>query len=219
VRGGQSSRARAARGLFGLSSTSGCFLGSFPVAPNLIYAFLLANYAEFPVLSYEERLTRFKEQAARFHGSVSRMIGQQRDAARVIFVPVQEVQTHSYFRGRVVVIGDAAHAFSPLLAQGAAMAIEDAVALAESLGSCDDVDAALQAYEARRLPRVETIRAAVRRRTVARGMEGPVTPELLEQHPAVFSASLKVYDELIDDPHAPVQVLPETRADPGTAFR
>jgi 2-polyprenyl-6-methoxyphenol hydroxylase-like FAD-dependent oxidoreductase len=194
-------------------------LGSFPVAPNLVYAFLLANYAEFPVPSYEERLTRFKEQAARFHGSVSRMIRQQRDAARVIFVPVQEVQTQSYFRGRVVVIGDAAHAFSPLLAQGAAMAIEDAVALAESLGSCDDVDAALRAYEARRLPRVETIRAAVRRRTVARGMEGPVTPELLEQHPAVFSASLKVYDELIDDPHAPAQVLPETRADPGTTFR
>ena len=120
-----------------------------------------------------------------------------------------EVQTRSYYQGRMVVIGNSAHAFSPLLAHGAAMAIDDAVALAESLGSCDDVDAALQSYESRRLSRVETIRAAVRRRTVARGMEGPVTPELLKQHPPVFSASLKAYDELIEDPFAPTQFLPE----------
>ena len=61
------------------------------------------------------------------------LIQQQQDPARVIFVPVHEVRTPSSHQGRVAVIGDAAHAFSPLLAQGAAMAIEDAVALAESL--------------------------------------------------------------------------------------
>ena len=84
------------------------------------------------------------------------------------------------------------------------MAIEDAVALAELLGRCGDVDQALRSYESRRRPRVETIRAAVRRRTIARGLEGPVTPELLEQYPPVFSASLKVFDELIEDPFARV---------------
>jgi hypothetical protein len=46
------------------------------------------------------------------------------------------------------------------------------------------------------------IRAAVRRRTVA---EGPATPERLRRHPPVFSASLKVFDELIEDPFAPAQ--------------
>ena len=46
------------------------------------------------------------------------------------------------------------------------------------------------------------IRAAVRRRTVARGFEGPATPELLERHPLVFSDSLKAYDDLIEDPFA-----------------
>lgn len=194
--------------VFRLSSATGCFLGSFPVAPNMVYAFLLAYYAEIPILSRAERLARFKKLAMRFHENVSPLIGQQQDPARLIFVPVMEVQTRSYYQGRIVVIGDAAHAFSPLLAQGAAMAIEDAVALAEALGSCDDVDAALRSYQTRRLPRVETIRAAVRRRTVARGMEGPVTPELLEQHPPVFSDSLKAYDELIEDPFAPAQILP-----------
>jgi 2-polyprenyl-6-methoxyphenol hydroxylase-like FAD-dependent oxidoreductase len=121
----------------------------------------------------------------------------------VVFVPVHEVQTPSYSQGRLVVVGDAAHAVSPLLAQGAAMTIEDAVALAELLIDVGGIDQALRRYEARRRPRVEIIRAAVRRRSVMRGMEGPVTRELLQHHPRVFSASLKVFDELIEDPFAP----------------
>jgi 2-polyprenyl-6-methoxyphenol hydroxylase-like FAD-dependent oxidoreductase len=123
---------------------------------------------------------------------------------RVIFVPVHEIETPSYHRGRIVLIGDAAHGFPPLLAQGAAMAIEDAVALAESLARSGDVDQALRSYESRRRPRTETIRAAVRRVTIMRGLEGPVTPDLLRQHPPVFSASLKAFDELINDPFTPV---------------
>jgi 2-polyprenyl-6-methoxyphenol hydroxylase-like FAD-dependent oxidoreductase len=188
--------------VFRLSTTTGCFLGSFPVAPGMVYAFLLAGSADIPVLSRAERLSRFKELASGFHGSVSPLIQEEHDPAHVIFVPVQEVTTPSYCRGRVLLMGDAAHAFPPLLAQGAAMAIEDAVALAELLSGSGDIDQVLHAYELRRRPRVETIRAAVRHRGVARGMEGPVTPELLKQHPQVFSTSLKVSDELIEDPFA-----------------
>ncbi|MBV9204828.1 MAG: FAD-dependent monooxygenase [Actinobacteria bacterium] len=188
--------------VFRLSSTDGCFLGSFPAGPDLVYAFLLAHCTEAPALSRDERLARLKELAATFHGNVSPLIQQQHDPTRVVFVPVQEVRTPSYYRGRMVLIGDAAHAFSPLLAQGAAMAIEDAVALAKLVSGSGDVDRALRAYESRRRPRVETIRAAVRRRTVARGMEGPATPERLSQHPPVFSASLEVFDQLIEDPYA-----------------
>lgn len=194
--------------VFRLSSAAGYTLGSFPVGPKLIYAFLLAHCAEVPVLSRDERLTRLKELAAIFHGNVSPLIERQQDPARVVFVPVQEVDTPSYYGGRTLIIGDAAHAFSPLLAQGAAMAIEDAVALAELLGESGDIDQVLRAYESRRRPRVETIRAAVRRRTVARGLEGPVTPERLSQHRPVFSASLKVYDEMIEDPFARAQGAP-----------
>lgn len=103
--------------VFRLSTTTGCFLGSFPVGLRLVYAFLLANCAEAPALSRDERLARLKELAAQFHGNVSPLIQQQQDAARVVFVPVQEVQTPSYYEGRMLLIGDAAHAFSPLLAQ------------------------------------------------------------------------------------------------------
>jgi FAD binding domain len=59
---------------------------------------------------------------------------------------------------RIALIGDAAHGFPPVLAQGAAMPIEDAVALAESLSRFGDVGQAAQSYESRRWPRTETIR-------------------------------------------------------------
>ena len=186
--------------VFRLSSTNGCFLGTFPVGPNLVYAFLLAHFADAPAFSRDGHLATFRDLAGQFHGEVARLIQQRQDPTGVIFVPVREVATPSYHRGRVALIGDAAHAFPPLLAQGGAMAVEDAVALAESLGESDGVDQALRSYEARRRPRVEMIRAAVRRRSIARGMEGPVTPELLSEHPPVFSASLKVFEELIEDP-------------------
>jgi 2-polyprenyl-6-methoxyphenol hydroxylase-like FAD-dependent oxidoreductase len=189
--------------VFRLSTTTGCFLGSFPVAPDLVYAFLLASSADIRVLPADQGLAHFKDLAAGFRGNVSPLIQQQHDPSRVIFVPVQEVTMPSYRRGRVLLIGDAAHAFPPLLAQGAAMAIEDAVALAELLSGSANIDQVLRAYESRRRPRVEAIRAAVRHRGIARGMEGPVTPELLELHPPTFSTSLKAYEELIEDPLAP----------------
>ncbi len=60
--------------------------------------------------------------------------------------------------GRTALIGDAAHAMVPFLAQGGAMAIEDAAVLARSLGARPgDVPAAFAAYEAERKPRVSRV--------------------------------------------------------------
>ena len=62
-----------------------------------------------------------------------------------------------WHRERTVLIGDAAHANPPVLAQGAAMGIEDAVVLAEELASQDTVDAALERVGARRFERVRMV--------------------------------------------------------------
>jgi 2-polyprenyl-6-methoxyphenol hydroxylase-like FAD-dependent oxidoreductase len=64
--------------VFRLSTSFGCFLGSFPVAPGLVYAFLLAHSAEVPTLSRDGRLARLKELAARFHGNVSSLTSSKR---------------------------------------------------------------------------------------------------------------------------------------------
>lgn len=59
--------------------------------------------------------------------------------------------------GRVVVIGDAAHATTPNLSSGGGMALEDGVVLGQEIGDGGDVDAALRAFNARRRPRAELV--------------------------------------------------------------
>lgn len=64
-------------------------------------------------------------------------------------------------RGRIALIGDAAHPILPFLAQGAALAIEDAAVLARCLSGAE-VPAALDAYARARLPRARRVRNAAR---------------------------------------------------------
>jgi 2-polyprenyl-6-methoxyphenol hydroxylase-like FAD-dependent oxidoreductase len=78
---------------------------------------------------------------------------------------VEEVVLDSWSRGgAVLLIGDAAHATSPNMAQGAAMALEDAIVLAESLTSCASIPDALAAYERRRRPRTNWVLRQTHRR-------------------------------------------------------
>jgi 2-polyprenyl-6-methoxyphenol hydroxylase-like FAD-dependent oxidoreductase len=63
-----------------------------------------------------------------------------------------------WHRGRVVLLGDAAHCCPPTIAQGAAMSLEDALVLAELLTSgCHWDDELFQTYYDRRVPRVRTV--------------------------------------------------------------
>ncbi|MFC7310560.1 FAD-dependent monooxygenase [Streptomyces monticola] len=69
----------------------------------------------------------------------------------------------AYHKGRVVLLGDAAHAMTPSLGQGGNQAIEDAVVLAHHVRPDGDLDAALAAYTKDRLPRtMDIVRKAYR---------------------------------------------------------
>ncbi|MEV8439105.1 FAD-dependent monooxygenase [Actinosynnema sp. NPDC051121] len=68
----------------------------------------------------------------------------------------------TYVRGRVALLGDAAHAMTPYLGQGACMAIEDAVVLAAACARADDVPSALAAYDRQRRPRTQSMARASR---------------------------------------------------------
>jgi 2-polyprenyl-6-methoxyphenol hydroxylase-like FAD-dependent oxidoreductase len=76
----------------------------------------------------------------------------------VYVAPLDQVHQGPWHRGRVVLIGDAAHAMAPTMAQGAALAMEDALVLSELISSGNDAPMAVAAYEERRRPRVEWVR-------------------------------------------------------------
>lgn len=65
-------------------------------------------------------------------------------------------------RGRTTLLGDAAHPVLPYLAQGGALAIEDAAVLAALLDGTEDVPAALARYESLRKPRASRVQEAAR---------------------------------------------------------
>lgn len=82
----------------------------------------------------------------------------------------------SWTRGRLALLGDAAHAMLPFLAQGAAQCVEDAEALAQCLADVAPVDAeaALKRYEAQRAPRANAVLLGSRGREIRNHLpDGP----------------------------------------------
>ena len=79
-----------------------------------------------------------------------------------------------WVRGRVALVGDAAHAMLPSAAQGGAQAIEDAVTLADAVADApSDPTGALLAWERARRPRVLRIVREARRNLVVYELSGP----------------------------------------------
>ncbi len=81
---------------------------------------------------------------------------------------LREIPAQIRHKGRTVLIGDAAHATSPSMAQGAGMALEDALVLAELLSGATSVPEALEAFSARRIGRVEWVQKQSRKRDKVR---------------------------------------------------
>jgi salicylate hydroxylase len=79
----------------------------------------------------------------------------------------------NYADGRVALVGDAAHAMVPFLAQGAAQAIEDAGTLADRLRGSSDIPAALASYSRARAPRAGRVQREALSQARIYHMSGP----------------------------------------------
>jgi 2-polyprenyl-6-methoxyphenol hydroxylase-like FAD-dependent oxidoreductase len=86
----------------------------------------------------------------------------------------------TWFKGRIVLLGDAIHPTTPFVGQGAGAAMEDGITLAKELaltrdlGQTDDLRAALTSYERRRRDRAAWIVASAGRRGRMFGLTSPV---------------------------------------------
>jgi salicylate hydroxylase len=77
-------------------------------------------------------------------------------------------------QGPVTLLGDAAHPMLPFLAQGGAMAIEDAAVLAQCLARDEDIERALRSYEHARRRRVARVQREARRNSTRYHLSGPL---------------------------------------------
>lgn len=97
--------------------------------------------------------TRF----ARFGGAVPELLTQLEADTPILPGKLMQMLVPRWYQASAVLVGDAAHGTLPTMAQGATMAMEDALVLAESLRSHGDIGSALPAYEARRKPRAQWV--------------------------------------------------------------
>ncbi|MFF7991494.1 FAD-dependent monooxygenase [Kitasatospora xanthocidica] len=134
-----------------------------PISEELMYLGSVFAEAEDFRPDPERAHEQLHERLAGFGGPIAEALAQVTDPAAVVYSRISQVTVEQPWHvGRIVLAGDAAHASTPHLAQGAAMAVEDALVLAQSLDAAEDLPAALTAWEERRRPRAMWVQALSR---------------------------------------------------------
>ncbi len=131
--------------------------GYCPLTPEEMYIFVVVEEKGNPRFAPETLADEMRARLAGYGGILGEAAKAVTDPALVVYRPLEAcIMPDPWYQGRVVLIGDAAHSATPHLGQGAAMAVEDAVVLAEELASRDLADA-LAAFMKRRFERAKLV--------------------------------------------------------------
>lgn len=133
-------------------------VGVNPVSRSLAYIYIVENASDRARPDPATLHLQMREKLKGYGGLAAELAATLADPAQVSYRPLEWLLApEPWGKGRVVLIGDAAHANPPVLAQGAAMGIEDAIVLAEEMAAEGSVEAASARYAHRRYDRVKFI--------------------------------------------------------------
>lgn len=137
--------------------------GLMPLNRDIMYLLLVIKESDDLVVTPQTGPAMLRERLEKFAGHVAEARAQITDDRDVVYRRIEEVRLPApWYRGRIVLIGDAAHACAPHMAQGATMAIEDAVVLADELAKDAPMEDKLAAYQERRYTRCRMVLDASR---------------------------------------------------------
>jgi 2-polyprenyl-6-methoxyphenol hydroxylase-like FAD-dependent oxidoreductase len=152
---------------------NGRTLLAIPISPTHVYVYadLAVSTDNVQSLSQTTPLgPLFKD----FAGPVFPLIESLAPDTYIHYSSLQEVRLKDWVKGRAVLLGDAAHGCSPNMAEGAGMAMEDALVLAEELARHSGIGKAFRAYVERRKPRTGWVQKQCRVRDTMRAL--PASP-------------------------------------------
>jgi 2-polyprenyl-6-methoxyphenol hydroxylase-like FAD-dependent oxidoreductase len=119
-----------------------------------------------------------------FHAPIPAILDKMQAPVKVNIYDLRSLPT--WHQGRVLLMGDAAHAVSPNSGQGASMAMEDAMYLAKLLRDTADYQRVFGLFEQERKPRVERIVEEGRRRGNDKEIVSPLQQKIRELMIVIF---------------------------------
>ncbi|KIQ23246.1 monooxygenase [Variovorax paradoxus] len=147
-------------------------LGIMPISDDRLYIFGTVSEPAGRWYPRDQWPALMRERFAEFGGPARQFLDQLSADSEVLYTAVEEVQAPlPWHAGRVLLIGDAAHASTPFMGQGGAMAVEDAVVLARMLAADGIGEQTLKAFGERRFPMCRFVQDASRKVGEAGAME------------------------------------------------
>ena len=132
--------------------------GLVPLSHDTLYAFVTTPEPAGLRMPQQGIAAAMRARTAGLADRLVAMFEQVVDDEQVVYRPLETILVEGpWHKGRVVLLGDCVHATTPHLGQGAGMAIEDAIVLAEELQRADTPQAAFIAYRERRFERCRFI--------------------------------------------------------------
>jgi 2-polyprenyl-6-methoxyphenol hydroxylase-like FAD-dependent oxidoreductase len=152
--------------------------GVVPLGHGRVYCFAVANAPRGEPDPEAGRLARLCERFTAFAGDVPAILAALRPEDALIHNDLEELAWGPWHAGRVLLVGDAAHAMTPNMGQGAAMALEDAHVLVELLREGCPAPEAFVRLHARRASRVRWVQRQSRRIGRVGQLEGRLVSRL-----------------------------------------
>jgi 2-polyprenyl-6-methoxyphenol hydroxylase-like FAD-dependent oxidoreductase len=129
-----------------------------PMSADQMYVFATSPEPGNPHYPREGLAAAMRSKLTHTAPQLQALAGQIIDDDQVVYRPLEGLLVRGpWHKGRVVLLGDAVHATTPHLGQGAGMAIEDAIVLADEITAHDSAEAAFAAFRDRRFERCRYI--------------------------------------------------------------
>lgn len=164
--------------------------GLVPVSPTKMYMWLLQPTPHKVRIDDDQLHTRLIEIMAPFGGPLTKVREGLDRTSPIVVRPLEALLLPKpWHRGRVLLIGDAAHSTTPHLASGAGIATEDALVLSEVLKADENLATALPAFTERRFERCRLV--VENSVEIGRMQQGEGSPEKLNALMARSMAALR----------------------------
>jgi len=151
-------------------------LGIMPISEDQLYIYATTNEPGHPRYEPSALHLTMREKFAEFAGPATALLEDIRDPAQVVYTAVEEIRLPlPWHKGRVLLIGDAAHASTPFMGQGGTMAVEDGNVLADLLEGGTDLLGVLRQFGLCREPKCQFVQEVSRRVGEAGGLESAAT--------------------------------------------